>query len=416
MASIFKMCGKYLIKNKYSVICYGVLCLTSSMFSMISPYISGNFIDYLIVADNISKIYRYCFAFFGLFVFNQLIGYIVNRVYIKMQTQMGYDLNSDVIRHIQHLPVSFLKKQNMAYLNQRVNNDSNQVITFCINIVQGILINSLKLLLSIFVLVQFSCNITLLFIAIICAYALSYKILKKILFKAQFILTEAQANYFSKLFEQFDNILFVKMQAIYEAFLSRLKKEFQNILKVSLQYQKISYLFSSLDSLIMSLAQIGIFIMGGALVIRGKLSVGQLTIMLSYFGIMMEASRYFFSLTKTISDILVYISVLPIIIVCAFAEGKSLLGVAVAFIYGYFATMEGSMLNWFPIKAAMILVDPKCGSEYGITYKIPPAAMSIIGVLVVSILLFQMLNRTKKNVYMKSKRKVKVKQTRRKGW
>lgn len=117
-----------------------------------------------------------------------------------------------------------------------------------------------------------------------------------------------------------------------------------------------------------------------------------------------------------LSDILVYISVLPIIIVCAFAEGKSLLGVAVAFIYGYFATMEGSMLNWFPIKAAMILVDPKCGSEYGITYKIPPAAMSIIGVLVVSILLFQMLNRTKKNVYMKSKRKVKVKQTRRKGW
>ena len=99
-----------------------------------------------------------------------------------------------------------------------------------------------------------------------------------------------------------------------------------------------------------------------------------------------------------------------------FAEGKSLLGVAVAFIYGYFATMEGSMLNWFPIKAAMILVDPKCGSEYGMSYKIPPAAMSIIGVLVVSILLFQMLNRTKKNVYMKSKRKVKVKQTRRKGW
>ena len=90
MASIFKMCGKYLIKNKYSVICYGVLCLTSSMFSMISPYISGNFIDYLIVADNISKIYRYCFAFFGLFVFNQLIGYIVNRVYIKMQTQMCF--------------------------------------------------------------------------------------------------------------------------------------------------------------------------------------------------------------------------------------------------------------------------------------------------------------------------------------
>lgn len=115
MVSIFKMCRKYLIKNKYCVIWYGFLCLTSSIFSMISPYISGNFIDYLIVADDISKIYQYCFVFFGLFVINQLIGYIVNRVYIKMQTQMGYELNSDVIRHIQRLPVSFLKKQNMAY-------------------------------------------------------------------------------------------------------------------------------------------------------------------------------------------------------------------------------------------------------------------------------------------------------------
>lgn len=89
-------------------------------------------------------------------------------------------------------------------------------------------------------------------------------------------------------------------------------------------------------------------------------------------------------------------------------------------VYCYFAKyiIEKGYTNkrFAGIKAAMILVDPKCGSEYGITYKIPPAAMSIIGVLVVSILLFQMLNRTKKNVYMKSKRKVKVKQTRRKGW
>lgn len=90
MVSIFKMCRKYLIKNKYCVIWYGFLCLTSSIFSMISPYISGNFIDYLIVADDISKIYQYCFVFFGLFVINQLIGYIVNRVYIKMQTQIGW--------------------------------------------------------------------------------------------------------------------------------------------------------------------------------------------------------------------------------------------------------------------------------------------------------------------------------------
>lgn len=302
MVNIFKMCKQYLVKNKKSIIIYGLLCFLSSLFAMISPYVSGHFIDYLIMANDIKMLYPYCIIFFLIAIIAQILGYFVNRYYIKIQTKMGYELNYDIIQHVQHLPVSFLKKQNMAYLNQRINNDSNQVVTFCINIVQGVLINSLKIVLSILILIQFNQNITLLLIAIILAYFVLYKMLKKVLFDAQFILTEAQAKYFAKLYEQFRDIIFVKLQSIYKNFLERLKKEFENIFKISLYYQKISYLFSTLDSLVMSLAQVGIFILGGTLVIEGKLSVGQLTIMLSYFGIMMESARYFFSLTKTVQD------------------------------------------------------------------------------------------------------------------
>ena len=118
-----------------------------------------------------------------------------------------------------------------------------------------------------------------------------------------------------------------------------------------------------------------------------------------------------------LSDIFVYIAVLPIIMVCAFSGGKSLLGVAVAFVYGYFATMEGRMLNWFPIKAAMIIVDPNCGNEYGMTYQKYPAVVSLVVTLVISILLFQILEKKQKTkVLVYSKRKTKTKQKRRKGW
>ena len=138
-----------------------------------------------------------------------------------------------------------------------------------------------------------------------------------------------------------------------------------------------------------------------------------LTILFSVFNALLAISI----VRIILSDICVYISVLPIIVVCAFSGGRSLLGVAVAFVYGYFATMEGRILNWFPVKAAMIIVDSKCGYEYGVTYYRYPAVVSLLVTLIISILLFQILEkmgRAKNFVY--SKRKNKIKQKRRKGW
>lgn len=302
MKSIFGLCQKYLKKNRKNLFLYGILCLVSSAFSMISPYLSGSFIDCLLVAENAKIIYKFCLLFLIITVLGQLLGYFVNRLYTKLQTRMGFELNSDIIGHIQKLSLSYINNQDMAYLNQRINNDSNMLITFCIGIVQGIIINTMKLSISIILLVKFNGLIAILLLAIIVSYAIIYRVLKNILFKMQYALTEAQAKYFAKLYEQFSSIVFVKKQSIYAEFMHRLSKEFNNIFKVSLDYQKVSYVFSTLDSLVMSLAQIAIFIIGGIAVIKGNLTIGQLTIMLSYFNVMMGAARYFFSLAKTIQD------------------------------------------------------------------------------------------------------------------
>lgn len=302
MVNIFKFCKKYLKQNKKMLIVYGFLCLVSSVFSMVSPYISGNFIDYLTHSKAVKLIFVYCILFLFITIVSQTIGYFLNRIYTKLQTKMGFELNSDVLRHIEKLSMTFIKNQDMAYLNQRINNDSNMIVTFCINIVQGILINSLKLLLTILLLLSFSKTIGILLALIIFLYVVIYIVLRKRLFIMKFMLTESQATYFAKLYEQLNNMIFIKTQAIYSTFISRLKKEFSNVFKVTLHYQRISYAFSSLDSLVMSIAQIGIFIMGGIAVIKGGLSIGQLTIMLSYFSMMMDSIRYFFSLTKMVQD------------------------------------------------------------------------------------------------------------------
>ncbi|XCP84068.1 ABC transporter permease [Roseburia hominis] len=116
------------------------------------------------------------------------------------------------------------------------------------------------------------------------------------------------------------------------------------------------------------------------------------------------------------ANLLVYLSVLPLIIANTFLFGSSLIGVAVAFVYGYFATFEGSLLNWFPIKAAMILIDPYCGAEYdSVSYQVFPAVIVLILMMLCSVVLLNAFTRLEKLPNAKAKRMPK-KAERKRGW
>lgn len=94
------------------------------------------------------------------------------------------------------------------------------------------------------------------------------------------------------------------------------------------------------------------------------------------------------------ANIGIYISVLPIILIFCCSANNFLGGVALAFVYGYFGTFEGTLLNYYPIKASMILVDPTCGAEYGYTYHIFPAFITIVLTFLISMII--LANKKKK--------------------
>jgi len=60
--------------------------------------------------------------------------------------------------------------------------------------------------------------------------------------------------------------------------------------------QKVNYLYSGLDGFVSTVAQIVLFVAGGLQVLNGNFTIGMFTIFSSYFGMMLGASRYFFSI------------------------------------------------------------------------------------------------------------------------
>lgn len=112
----------------------------------------------------------------------------------------------------------------------------------------------------------------------------------------------------------------------------------------------------------------------------------------------------------SLCNFFIYIAMLPIIIINTFFNGN-LVGVAVSFLYGYFGTFEGKLLNWFPVKAAMIIGDPLCGVEYEeISYQMWPAVLVLIFCFMISVILFYIIN---DNLTCQRKKKTKVYK---KGW
>jgi len=265
----------------------------------------GSFIDQLVTAGSIDFIYTYFLLFVSISLSTLILGYISGYIYVKLQTQAGYDLNSDIIKRLQKVSLSFTQGQDTAYLNQRINNDSNGLIIFCVSIIQSIVVNIFMIIVPLFLLFRFNITLSIVLLFVVIIYFVCYMLYKKRLYKVSFDFKEAQASFFGKLNEQLFNIKFIKLHGLFERFFARLDNNFIILLSKALRFQKTNYVFSGLDKIIMMIAQMTMLFIGGIEVIRGRLSIGEFTIISSYFSMLLSAIRYFFTLGQNIQDTLV---------------------------------------------------------------------------------------------------------------
>jgi len=291
---IFTLCKPYLLEHKFKLVVYIVIALSSIAISILSPYIIGDFLDDLIAGGDIGVILRFCMVFGGLSILRIIKNYTVSAMYLKMQTQMAYKLNRSILRHIQSLSLSYVKKQDIAYLSQRIGSDSHSVIIYCISLLRSFLTNTVMLIVPFVILFAMHRFIALLLIGFLFLYVLIYRGFEKSLYNAGLEHREMQNKFFSSLFEQLKYIKLIKINSIQPEINKRAEIGFKNYIKAAIHNQKVNYLYSGLDSFISTIAQIILYVVGGIQILAGNFSIGMFTIFASYFKMMLEACRYFF--------------------------------------------------------------------------------------------------------------------------
>ena len=301
-----KQAGRFLskyIKSNFGVFAiYMLLCILCSILSLIAPYISGNFIDVLLHIEQREQLVKYCVVFATMSFGSIACNYIISQIFARLRIKMNYEINMDFLHHIRKISILTLQKQTTASITQKLNYDTGIVTSFSLQTLQNILTNIITMILSLIALLHFSLDIGIILVCMLLVYSGTYIIFKKPLKHCNQEAREKETKYFSTLYKQLGYIKYIQMNCVDRFFDGLMKKSYVCLYKAGMRVQKIGFLFTSLDKIIMTIAQITLFFLGGIRVMEGILTIGEFTIISTYFSMILGAIRYFFGLGKSIQE------------------------------------------------------------------------------------------------------------------
>ena len=302
---IFKFVKEYIFKYKIQLFIFLIFSIISWIISIGLPYITGNYIDSLMNFQNRQTIIDFTIKILLIGIISIISSFVVSYSHVKVQTKSAIELNFKALEHISKMPILYFKNLDSTYLNQRINSDSNTLISFVLSNFLDILIRASTLIIVFYISFKINRKLTMILIPLIPLYLAIYFIFKKPLFKSGYELKEKQNKFFSKMNEQLYNINLIKLNSTFEESQKQLRTSFSTMFESLLKYTRVSYIFSSSDSMTMIISQIIIFFFGGMEIINGNLTIGQFTIIISYFSMIMGCISYYLNLGKSYQDALV---------------------------------------------------------------------------------------------------------------
>jgi len=135
-------------------------------------------------------------------------------------------------------------------------------------------------------------------------YYVVYLIVKKPLYYKNYEAKEAQNSYYNTLNDQFSFMEDIKISAndkYNNFYMNEAYKEYEN---KYMNYIKVSGKFLSLDGVISVGFQVITFLYGGWKTLNGDMSVGELTIICTYFSMALQLIKYYFELGKSYQSVL----------------------------------------------------------------------------------------------------------------
>lgn len=291
-----------ILKYKYKIACLMVSCLFYMSISVAKTTYMGKYVDSLIDDFGYGSLLEFVKLLFILGMISIIVG-IANQYFsAKMQANIVFDINYELLDHIKRLPLEFFRGKDSFYINQRVNTDSNVVATFILNLCMKTITLAIYFISLFLILVRLDIWITIAVYLGLPIYIALYNLLRNSLYVKTLKFKEAQNRLFSFMGKQLKNISYIKLNSLYEQLNEKFKNEFPRFFLIVLKYLKTGIFFGSLSNILENIFNIFLFTYAGVRVIDGTMTVGEFIAIQGYYKLVMSSIEEAAGLLKQYPD------------------------------------------------------------------------------------------------------------------
>jgi len=286
------------IKKSSSIVLFILCNICVMIFDVIIAYISGSFVDLIVVGTQVDIILKYSIKMIACYLLMIATTYGYQVLSNRLREELCFNITAKIIAHFQKITILKIKKYDSAYLTERIFSDSADIVGFALDNIVNSVVNIFVFIFLIRYALNANIKIAIIFISFLPVYCFIYLITRKGLVKRIKQVKEKQNVYYQRLHEQVKLIEDIKTEGTFAENEKFLQTTFENYMQHFMKYTKFSVSAKSVETLI-SYAFYAILLIYGAIkIINGKLTIGEFTIINAYFNKAINIINYYMGLGK----------------------------------------------------------------------------------------------------------------------
>lgn len=292
---------------KYLLIFF-LLSLFSAFATTFIPYISGIFLDSLVTEKDTTFIKNFVFLLAIIIIFQLIISFVADLIRNYVSTHVILDIILQIQSHFVNVQFEVLESLDMKNVNQQLSSDSQSISKFLLDSCSNIVNNLFTFIFAIYFIIKINFRMALFLLLLLALYTFFLNFLKIFLFKKQLHTKNLNSLFFALLEKNLEMIRVNKIFNFYHLIYEQTTALFNKLKKSVMSLAIFSYSFVALDNVLMFFSQMIIFIIGGSLVISKDISIGDFSVLVSYFSMLIGASKYISSYISKYTETKVCIS------------------------------------------------------------------------------------------------------------
>lgn len=294
---LFPYMKKYRGKIIFMIILGGVVSFIDTLYPMFSRYALNNFV----AEKDLSKLQIFIITYVALLVIQSIMSFVTIYFCSQVELFMNKDLRSAAFNHLQELSFSYFNQNNVGYIHARVMSDSGKIGALTSWHIMDMVWNGTYLIGMLILMLVINWKLALYVLILVPIAIVIITFFQKKLIGINRKIREINSMITSDFNEGITGAKSIKTLAVEEKMEDDFEKDTMKMKRTAVHSMHYSALFTSLVTMMSSIALSLVLWRGGIITMHGVMEIGTLSVFLTYAINMMEPIQ---NLIGTLSEII----------------------------------------------------------------------------------------------------------------